>query len=115
MAIKPVKKTFGSSKNINYVGKDFESFKQNLIDFTKTSASQESNQVYESHIFLLNLNQDRVDDNGNILQGKMMLTENGYRLLKGSYVENVARESFQKHSYFKNKLYFIKINVIFVL
>lgn len=36
MAIKPVKKTFGSSKNINYVGKDFESFKQNLIDFTKT-------------------------------------------------------------------------------
>ncbi len=36
MAIKPVKKTFGSSKNINYLGKDFESFKQNLIDFTKT-------------------------------------------------------------------------------
>jgi len=36
MAIKPVKKTFGSSRNINYLGKDFESFKQNLIDFTKT-------------------------------------------------------------------------------
>jgi hypothetical protein len=36
MAIKPVKKTFGSSKNINYLGKDFESFKQNLIEFTKT-------------------------------------------------------------------------------
>jgi hypothetical protein len=36
MAIKPVKKSFGSNRNINYVGKDFESFKQNLIDFTKT-------------------------------------------------------------------------------
>ena len=36
MAIKPVKKTFGSSKNINYIGKDFESFKENLINFTKT-------------------------------------------------------------------------------
>ena len=36
MAIKPIKKSWGSEKNINYVGKDFNSFKQNLIDFTKT-------------------------------------------------------------------------------
>jgi hypothetical protein len=36
MAIKPIKKTFGSGKNINYLSKDFESFKQNLIEFTKT-------------------------------------------------------------------------------
>jgi hypothetical protein len=36
MAIKPINKTWGNSKNINYVGKDFDALKQNLIDFTKT-------------------------------------------------------------------------------
>lgn len=36
MAIKSVKKSWGYSKNINYVGKDFDSFRQNLIEYTKT-------------------------------------------------------------------------------
>lgn len=36
MAIKPVKKSWGSEKNINYLGKDFNTLKQNLIDYTKT-------------------------------------------------------------------------------
>lgn len=37
MAIKPSDKSWGNdTKNINYVGKDFATFKQNLIDFTKT-------------------------------------------------------------------------------
>jgi hypothetical protein len=36
MAIKSVKKSWGANKDINYVGKDFESLKQNLIDYTKT-------------------------------------------------------------------------------
>lgn len=36
MAINSVKKTWGSKKTINYVGKDFDSLRQNLIDFTKT-------------------------------------------------------------------------------
>lgn len=37
MAIKPVDKSWGSdTKNINYIGKDFATFKKNLIDFTKT-------------------------------------------------------------------------------
>ena len=36
MAIKPLKKSWGSNKTINYVGKDFGQLKQNLIDFTKT-------------------------------------------------------------------------------
>lgn len=35
MSNKSIKKSWGSSKNINYVGKDFESFKQNLIDYAK--------------------------------------------------------------------------------
>lgn len=36
MAIKPVKKSWGSEKTINYLGKDFNTLKQNLIDYTKT-------------------------------------------------------------------------------
>ena len=36
MAIKPVKKSWGSEKNINYLGKDFNTLKENLIDYTKT-------------------------------------------------------------------------------
>jgi phage-related baseplate assembly protein len=37
MAIKSVKKSWGSgNRNINYVGKDFSAFRQNLIDYTKT-------------------------------------------------------------------------------
>jgi hypothetical protein len=36
MAINPIKKTFGTKRTLNYLGKDFDSFKQNLIDYTKT-------------------------------------------------------------------------------
>ena len=36
MAINSNKKTFGNAKNINYVGKDFDSLRQNLIEYSKT-------------------------------------------------------------------------------
>ena len=36
MAINSNKKTFGNAKNINYVGKDFDTLRQNLIDYSKT-------------------------------------------------------------------------------
>jgi len=36
MAIKSKDKNFGSNRNINYVGKDFATLKQNLIEYTKT-------------------------------------------------------------------------------
>ena len=36
MAIKSINKNWGNNKNVNYLGKDFDSLKQNLIDFTKT-------------------------------------------------------------------------------
>lgn len=37
MAIKSVKKSWGNSnRTINYIGKDFSAFRQNLIEFTKT-------------------------------------------------------------------------------
>ena len=36
MAIKSLDKNFGSGKNINYVGKDFATLKENLIEYAKT-------------------------------------------------------------------------------
>lgn len=36
MAIKSLKKSWGNSRNINYVGKDFSALRDNLIDYTKT-------------------------------------------------------------------------------
>jgi hypothetical protein len=36
MAIQSNKKNFGSNRTINYVGKDFQQLRQNLIDYTKT-------------------------------------------------------------------------------
>jgi hypothetical protein len=36
MAINPSNKNFGSGKKINYVGKDFTTFKENLIEYAKT-------------------------------------------------------------------------------
>jgi hypothetical protein len=36
MAINSNKKTFGNAKNINYVGKDFDTLRQNLIEYSKT-------------------------------------------------------------------------------
>ena len=36
MAIKSTNKSWGDTKNINYIGKDFDTLKQNLIDYTKT-------------------------------------------------------------------------------
>ena len=36
MAIKPLNKSWGPGKDINYIGKDFSAFKQNLVNFTQT-------------------------------------------------------------------------------
>ncbi len=36
MAIKSVKKSWGYNKNLNYVGKDFDSFRENLIQYSRT-------------------------------------------------------------------------------
>jgi hypothetical protein len=36
MALKPTNKNWGENRTINYLGKDFGSFRQNLIDYAKT-------------------------------------------------------------------------------
>jgi hypothetical protein len=36
MALKPTDKNWGNNKKVNYIGKDFATIKENLVEFTKT-------------------------------------------------------------------------------
>lgn len=73
----------------------------NIIDFAKTSKEKEAPKEDKNNIFYLSLSQERQDANGNVLQGKMIIQDNGYLLLKGSYIESEARKSFKIHNYYK--------------
>ena len=70
-----------------------------LIDFVKTSETETTKS--KKNIFYLSLSQDRKDKDGNVAQARMQITENGYLLLKGSYIESVERQSFKTHIYHK--------------
>ena len=55
MAINPIKKTFGTNRTLNYLGKDFDSFKKNLIDYTKTyfpNAYSDFNEASPGMVFI---------------------------------------------------------------
>lgn len=68
-----------------------------IIDFSITEEKIQSTD--EQKIFYLNLTNDRKNENGTILQAKMILTNEGYKLLKGSFIESKERKSFETHSY----------------
>ena len=68
-----------------------------IVDF---SAASGTTSIDYENIFEIKLTSDRKDENGEILTGKMVITESGYRLLQGSYIEVKARESFSTHTYF---------------
>lgn len=69
-----------------------------IIDFTKVSSTEITKT--EDEVFYINLTTNRKDNEGNQLQGKMVLTENGFRLLKNSFIEIEERDSFKKHNYY---------------
>ena len=69
-----------------------------IIDFTKVSSTEITKT--EDEVFYINLTTNRKDNEGNQLQGKMLLTENGFRLLKNSFIEIEERDSFKKHNYY---------------
>lgn len=71
-----------------------------VIDFSRISEKEEINIDEKDNIFYLNLTTDRIDEKGKILQGKLIITQNGYRLLVGSYIEKDERSSFSKHTYY---------------
>ncbi len=88
---------------------DMSVFKDNLIfimdnlgviNFAQLN-QEEKALTKEEKIFYLNLTKDRKDKDGNFLGAKLVITDNGYKLLQGSFVEATPRESFKTHNYFK--------------
>jgi len=71
-----------------------------IINFAKVKTGQECSQEESKDVFYMPLTKDRTDASGNILKGQMVICEEGYKLLKGSYIEPDTRESFKKHIYY---------------
>jgi len=70
-----------------------------LIDFVRTSDS-EPNLLKDGDEFYLPLTNNRKDEKGEVLKAFLKITKNGYRLLKGSFIEKDERSSFKKHNYY---------------
>ena len=72
-----------------------------ILNFVKTK-EEENTKTNQNSIFYLPLTKDRTDKDGGILSAKMIITDNGYLVLKDSYVESAERApSFKKHVYYK--------------
>ena len=70
-----------------------------IINLDVSDYSDES-KIESEKIFYLPLTKDRIDENNNILTAKMIIINDGYRLLPGSYIEKEERSSFSKHVYY---------------
>ncbi len=85
-----------------------------IIDFT--IIEEEDLPIEEENIFYLKLTNNRLDKNGNVLKAKLSITSEGYKLIKGSFIEGKERKSFNSHSYqilrkkIENEGYFKKSN-----
>lgn len=71
-----------------------------LLDFAKSSDVKDETRNNIKDIFYLNLTTDRKDEKGIQLTGKLVITNDGYKLLKGSFVEGTERQSFHTHCYY---------------
>ncbi len=84
---------------------DMDDFHENIIfildhlGIVSFSTATET-KIDLENVFEIKLTSDRIDENGKILTGKMVITDSGYKLLKGSYIEKDVRESFLKHAYY---------------
>jgi len=68
-----------------------------IVDF---SASDEQSSIDYENVFEIKLTSDRTSEAGEVLTGKMVITDSGYRLLKGSFIEAKERVSFASHNYY---------------
>ena len=68
-----------------------------IIDFT--IIEEEDLPIEEENIFYLKLTNNRLDNSGNVLKAKLSITNEGYKLIKGSFIEGKERKSFNSHSY----------------
>jgi len=70
-----------------------------IIDFVKTEDVDLSS-TQNTNVFYLQLTNDRKDEKSNTLKAQLVITSNGYRVLKGSFIEKEERVSFKKHNYY---------------
>ena len=88
-----------------------------IIDFAIIKSEKEEPTINNAEIFYLTLTNDRLDKNGIPVKAMLVITNNGYKLLKGSFIEKEVRQSFQKHSYYplrkklEEELVFIESNI----
>lgn len=70
-----------------------------IVNFAKVSVEQKNEAITEDNIFYINLPNSS-------LQSRLVIDNNGYKLLKGSYIEPEIRKSFKEHHYnnLRNKL-----------
>ena len=52
------------------------------------------------NVFYLQQTKNRINDKKEILTAKLIIVNDGFRLLKGSYIEKEARSSFSRHVYY---------------
>ncbi len=71
-----------------------------IIDFTEKKDKEEKGKQ-KSDVFYIRLTSDRISEDGKRLCGKLIIDQDKYILLKGSYIEGKVRESFKNHNYYK--------------
>ena len=87
--------------NLTFI-KDFATRYNDVEKIDLDTNFRSSEGVTEISKQVINRNKNRIDKNGEIVKAKMVITDNGYMLLKGSYVESEERApSFKKHIYYK--------------
>lgn len=64
-----------------------------IIDFTKTNIMDKIGNSEQTDIFYLKLPKSKDH------MSQLLITEEGYRLLKGSYVRKIETDSFKSHNY----------------
>jgi 5-methylcytosine-specific restriction protein B len=60
-----------------------------------------SNNMEESKVFKIIVSNSQREESDNLLNAKLQILQNGYLLLKGSYIYKEPKPSFLTHSYFK--------------
>lgn len=70
-----------------------------IIDFTRSTIKIENNDSARNDVFYLSIPKMKGDTNTDKLKAQMSITQEGYRLLKDSYVRKIESGSFKSHNY----------------
>ncbi len=86
------------------VGNRGTNFSATEIEYNKIlELIENKDNMGTSEIFYITVSNSHQDENGNFLTAKMKLEQNGYKLLKGSYIYKEPKQSFLSHHYYKQR------------